>query len=107
MNVHQVFLQLVRLGEELHAASAAVLRGQTQVVQRQVGLQLLLAAQLLAAFFTGKLGQGSIQVELHVGLEVGQLMEGSVALITGDTLYRSGSPSRTGGGDGGHGVGAG
>lgn len=57
MNVHQMFLQLIWFGEEFHAASAAVLCCKAQVVQRQVGLQLFLAAQLLPTLFAGKLGQ--------------------------------------------------
>ena len=86
VDVHQVFLQLIRLGEELHAARAPILGGQAKVMQGQVGFQLLLTAQLLTALFAGEFRQGSVQVQFHVSLEVGQLVECGVALVTCDAF---------------------
>ena len=96
VDVHQVLLQLVGLGKELHAAGAPVLGGQAQVVQGQVSLQLLLAAQLLSALLAGEFGQGGVQVQLHVRLEVGQLVERGIALIARDALRQRRRPDRAG-----------
>lgn len=43
MQVHQVFLELIRLGEEFHAALAAVLCGGSQEVVGDVLRQLFLS----------------------------------------------------------------
>lgn len=45
MDVHQMFLQLIRLGEVLGAAAAAIFCAHTQIVQGGMGFQVLLAGE--------------------------------------------------------------